>query len=66
MIEEKNENKNLFDHNSCREIANIIFCLSSSKEDAQSLFHTFNDKRYSTDEHGHEEVFIDWKDYLYD
>ena len=49
-----------------REIANIIFCLSSDKENVQRLFHAFNDKRYSTDEHGHKEVFIDWKDYLYD
>ena len=49
-----------------REIANIIFCLSSDKEDVQRLFYAFNDKRYSTDEHGHKEVFIDWKDYLYD
>ena len=49
-----------------REIANIIFCLSSDKEDVQRLFYEFNDKRYSTDEHGHKEVFIDWKDYLYD
>jgi hypothetical protein len=49
-----------------REIANIIFCLSSNKEDVQRLFYAFNDKRYSTDEHGHKEVFIDWKDYLYD
>jgi len=49
-----------------REIANIIFCLSTDKEGVQRLFHAFNDKRYSTDEHGHKEVFIDWKDYLYD
>ena len=49
-----------------REIANIIFCLSSDKEDVQRLFYAFNDKRYSTDEHGHKEVFIDWKDYLYE
>ena len=38
----------------------------ASKEDVQSLFQTFNEKRYSSPDHGHEEIFIDWKDYLYE
>ena len=49
-----------------REIANIIFCLSSDKANVQRLFQTFNEKRYSSPDHGHEEIFIDWKDYLYE
>ena len=49
-----------------REIANIIFCLSSDKENVKSLFKTFNDKRYSANDHRYKEIFIDWNDYLYE
>ena len=49
-----------------REIANIIFCLSTDKEHVQELFQTFNEKRYSSPDRGHNEIFIDWKDYLYE
>ena len=49
-----------------REISNIIFCLSSDKGKVKRLFNKFNDKRYSSPDHGHKEIFIDWKDYLYE